>query len=116
MKSLVADGFKWRHNLDTVKTLVPMIYSLSHTDGPAWSLLGTTLHIAAAIGCHVYPKNPGNMHIIEAGERRRCWAALRMLYTIQSTCLGNIAPITITADVKLPADLDNDELAHGNPN
>lgn len=116
MKSLVADGFMWRHNLDTVKTLVLMIYSLSHTDGPAWSLLGTTLHIAAAIGCHVDPEYLGTMHTVEAEERRRCWAALRMLYTIQNTCLGNIAPITITANVKLPADLDDDELAHGSPN
>ncbi|KAJ2983860.1 hypothetical protein NQ176_g385 [Zarea fungicola] len=115
MKSLAADSFMWRHNLDTVKTLVLLIYSLSHTDGPAWSLLGTTLHIAAAIGCHVDPESLGNIHIIEAEERRRCWAALMMLYTIQNTCLGNMAPINVTANVKLPADLDDDELGCASP-
>ncbi|MGH8010588.1 MAG: fungal specific transcription factor domain-containing protein, partial [Candidatus Binatia bacterium] len=75
MKCLAADGFMWQHNLDTVKTLVLIIYSFSHTSGSAWSLLGATLNIAVAVGCHVDPIRLGtSITIVQAEERRRCWA------------------------------------------
>ncbi|KAJ9650763.1 hypothetical protein H2198_009940 [Neophaeococcomyces mojaviensis] len=107
MRCLSADHFMWRHNLHTMQTLVLLIYALSHAYGPAWSLLGTAQNIAVAIGCHVDPSHL-NVNQVEAEERRRCWAALMMLYTIQSTCLGNIVPIIHTAKVRLPLDLDDE--------
>ncbi|KAL4866627.1 hypothetical protein BDV12DRAFT_210355 [Aspergillus spectabilis] len=110
MRCLVADNFMFRHNLCTVQCLVLLIYAINHAQGPAWSLLGTTLHIAVAIGCAVDPERL-NVGRIEAEERRRCWAALRMLYTIQNTCLGNLMPFRIDSHVELPADIEDDELS-----
>ncbi|OJJ00693.1 hypothetical protein ASPVEDRAFT_51822 [Aspergillus versicolor CBS 583.65] len=109
MRCLVADNFMFRHNLCTVQCLVLLIYAINHSQGPAWSLLGTALHIAIAIGCAVDPARL-NVNRIEAEERRRCWAALQMLYTIQNTCLGNLMPFRIDSHVELPADIEDDDL------
>lgn len=109
MRCLVADNFMFRHNLCTVQCLVLLIYAINHAQGPAWSLLGTTLHIAVAVGCAVDPARL-NVNRIEAEERRRCWAALQMLYTIQNTCLGNLMPFRIDSHVELPADIEDDDL------
>ncbi|KAL4930239.1 Zn(II)2Cys6 transcription factor [Aspergillus undulatus] len=109
MRCLTADNFMFRHNLCTVQSLVLLIYALNHAQGPAWSLLGTTLHIAVAIGCAVDPARL-NVSRVEAEERRRCWAALQMLYTIQNTCLGNLMPFRIDAHVDLPADVEDEDL------
>ena len=110
MKALSADRFMWQHNLNTIKALVLLIYSLSHTNGPAWSILGSTLHIATAIGCHVDPLHLIGVSLVEAEERRRCWAAILMLHTIQNACLGILAPITVAANTSLPADLEDEEI------
>ncbi|GAD98601.1 hypothetical protein AN2780.2 [Paecilomyces variotii No. 5] len=112
MECLSADDFMSQHNLCTLQSLVLLIYALSHAGGPTWSLLGSTLHIAIAIGCSVDPDQL-NVGIIEAEERRRCWAALTMLYTIQSTCFGKIMPFRIQADVALPANVDDEDLIDG---
>lgn len=109
MRALVADQFLWRHNLQTLQALILLIYALSHAHGPAWSLIGTTLNIAIAIGCHIDPSRY-DVARVEAEERRRCWAALLMLYTIQETSLGIQAPIIIQADTRPPADIDDDDL------
>ncbi|KAL4762864.1 fungal specific transcription factor domain-containing protein [Aspergillus foveolatus] len=100
----------FRHNLCTVQSLVLLIYAINHAQGPAWSLLGTTLHIAVAIGFAVDPSRL-NVDRIEAEERRRCWAALQMLYTIQNTCLGNLMPFRIDSQVDVPADIDDEDLS-----
>ncbi|KAL4884972.1 fungal-specific transcription factor domain-containing protein [Aspergillus karnatakaensis] len=113
MRCLVADSFMFRHNLCTVQCLILLIYAINHAQGPAWSLLGTTLHIAVAIGCAVDPTRLNVTSNIETEERRRCWAALRMLYTIQNTCLGNLMPFRIDSHVNLPADIEDDDLSHG---
>ncbi|KAL3490011.1 hypothetical protein BJX62DRAFT_252185 [Aspergillus germanicus] len=114
MRCLVADNFMFRHNLCTVQTLVLLIYAINHAQGPAWSLLGTTLHVAVAIGCAVDPARLAGVDLVEAEERRRCWAALRMLYTIQNTCLGNLMPFRIEAQVDLPADVEDEDLTRLN--
>lgn len=110
MKCLAADEFLWQHNMYTLQCLVFLIYAINHAQGPAWSLLGTTLNIAVAIGCHVDPARL-DVTLIEAEERRRAWAGLMMLYTIQNTCLGSIGPFEITNDVRLPLDMEDDEIA-----
>ncbi|KAJ5758779.1 hypothetical protein N7520_005935 [Penicillium odoratum] len=109
MKCLAADNFMWQHNLQTLQCLILLIYAINHAQGPAWALLGTTLNIAIAIGCHV---DPGllNLKPIEVQERRRAWAGLMMLYTIQNTCLGNLAPFNVENNVQLPADVEDDEI------
>jgi hypothetical protein len=109
MKCLAADDFLWQHNLYTLQCLVFLIYAINHAQGAAWSLLGTTLNIAVAIGCHVDPAQL-NVTLVEAEERRRAWAGLMMLYTIQNTCLGSIAPFEITNNVRLPLDMEDDAI------
>jgi hypothetical protein len=109
MQCLTADQFLYQHNLQTVQTLVLMIYAMNHANISSWALLGMTFNIAVRIGCHVDPSRLG-LGVVEGEERRRCWAALMMLYTVQNTCMGNVAPQNITAEVELPADLDDDQL------
>ena len=82
---------------------------MNHASVSSWALLGMTWNIAVKIGCHIDPSKLG-LGVVEGEERRRCWAALMMLYTVQNTCLGNIAPQVIAADVDLPADKDDEEL------
>lgn len=109
MKCLAADNFMWQHNLHTLQCLILLIYAINHAQGPAWALLGTTLNIAIAIGCHVDPallKLPA----VEVQERRRAWAGLMMLHTIQNTCLGNLAPFQVNNNVQLPADVEDEDI------
>ncbi|KAH8434333.1 Zn(II)2Cys6 transcription factor [Aspergillus melleus] len=109
MKCLAADNFMWQHNLQTLQCLVLLIYAINHAQGPAWALLGTTLNIAIAIGCHIDPALL-NLHPVEVQERRRVWAGLMMLYTIQNTCLGNLAPFIVENNVQLPADVEDTDI------
>ncbi|KIV87931.1 hypothetical protein PV11_03446 [Exophiala sideris] len=109
IKCLSADQFMLQHNLYTVKALLLLIYAMSHTDGPTWPLLGLTLHIATAIGCHIDPRLL-DVGSVEVEERRRCWAGLKMLYQNQATCMGNLLPNPVSADVDLPADVNDDEI------
>ncbi|OQD69716.1 hypothetical protein PENPOL_c002G08725 [Penicillium polonicum] len=109
MRCLAADNFMIQNNLCTLQCLILLIYAIGHAGGPTWSLLGTTLHIAIGIGCSVDPDNL-DVSIIEGEERRRSWAALLMLYKIQSTCIGTTMPIHVQTDVTLPADVDDEDL------
>ena len=115
MRCLSADQFLWRHNLHTVQALVLLIYGLSHAHGPSWALLGTTFNICISIGCHIDPSQIG-LNPVRSEQRRRCWAGLKLLYTIQNACLGNLSPMRIPNNVRLPADLDDDEItSNGTP-
>lgn len=105
MRCLVADNFMVCHNLHTIQCLALLIYALNHAQGPAWSLLGTTLHIAISIGCAVDPAGL-NVDRVEAEEHRRFWAGLRILYTIQNTCLGNLMPFRMDALMALTLDTE----------
>ncbi|KAK5048567.1 hypothetical protein LTR84_005658 [Exophiala bonariae] len=109
MRCLSADQFLWQHNLHTMQALVLLIYAINHAHGSSWALLGATLNIGFSIGLHVEPSHLDLAPVLSE-ERRRCWAALMLLYTIQNTCLGNIAPQKIIATVNLPADIDDEQL------
>ncbi|OAL40103.1 hypothetical protein AYO20_00521 [Fonsecaea nubica] len=99
----------------TVQALVLLIYALSHAHGPSWALLGATFNICVSIGCHIDPSQL-NLDPVRSEQRRRCWAGLMLLYTIQNTCLGNIAPMKVIANVRLPADVDDDHITmYDNP-
>jgi hypothetical protein len=108
---LTADHFLWQHNLKTLQTLVLLIYSLNHAHAQSWPLLGLTYNIALALGCHVDPEN-FDMGLLEREERRRCWAGLMMMYTIQNTSLGNLDPRSPVNRVRLPADVDDQDLVN----
>jgi len=64
-----------------------------------------TYNVTIALACHIDP-SAFNVDPIQREERRRCWAGLMMLYTIQNTALGNPDPSwKISNDVQLPADV-----------
>jgi hypothetical protein len=69
-----------------------------------------THSVAIALGCHVDPQN-FELNPIQIEERRRCWAGLLMLYTIQNTILGNPDPSwPHNHQVQLPLDANDDEI------
>ena len=69
-----------------------------------------TYNVAIALACHIDPSNFG-LNPIQCEERRRCWAGLMMLYTVQNTAFGNQDPAwKISSDVKLPADVDDEAI------
>jgi hypothetical protein len=74
--------------------------------------LGMTYNVAIALACHIDPSS-FNLNPIQCEERRRCWAGLMMLYTIQNTVLGNPDPSwRMSYDVRLPADVDDTAITH----
>ncbi|KAI9818762.1 MAG: hypothetical protein M1827_007582 [Pycnora praestabilis] len=106
MKCLAADGVLWRHNIKTLQALVLLTYAINHSHGRTWVLLGLTYNVALALGCHVDPEN-FDLNPIQCEERRRCWAGLMLLYTIQNTSLGNMDPQRLQHQVRLPADVND---------
>jgi hypothetical protein len=112
MQCLAADQYLWRHNMHTLQALILLIYGINHSHGQTWALLGTAYNIALALGCHIDPDVFG-LDIVQCEERRRCWAGLSMLYTIQNTSLGILDPRSIPNDVKLPANVNDSDLMDG---
>ena len=106
MRCLTADQLLWRHNIKTLQALILLIYALNQSHGKTWVLLGMTYNIALALGCHVDPDNFG-LSLVKCEERRRCWAGLMMLYTIQNTALGNMDSQRLQHQVRLPADVND---------
>ncbi|RGP77723.1 transcriptional activator mut3p [Fusarium longipes] len=113
MKCLEADHYLWRHNMNTLQALVILIYGINQTHGQSWALLGAARNIALSLGCHVDP-TVFQMERIRVEERRRCWAGLKMLYTIQNTTLGILDLAHIPSTVKPPLDVNDNELVAGN--
>lgn len=114
MECLEADHYLWRHNIYTLQTLIILIYGINQTHGQSWALLGTARNIALSLGCHVDP-DAFNIGIVPAEERRRCWAGLNMLYTIQNSTLGHLDSSMPSSNVRLPLDVDDDQLSAGRP-
>lgn len=61
------------------------------------------------MGCHIDPEW-FSLGPIEREERRRVWAGLMMLYTIQNTSFGSLDQTQLPQDVKPPADVDDVDL------
>ncbi|KAK4073552.1 transcriptional regulator family: Fungal Specific TF [Trichoderma aggressivum f. europaeum] len=112
MSCLEADDYMSRHRLSTLQCLVLMIYAINHSQGSgsSWPLLGLTVHVAISLGCHVDGESLG-MNYIEAEQRRRCWACLKVLYMIQALCFGNVGLFALPKfQVRLPMDVDDDDI------
>lgn len=114
MQCLQADQFLWRHTICTLQTLVLLIYGINHTHGRTWALLGTTYNIAVALGCNVDPE-AFQLTLVEQEERRRCWAGVIMLFTIQNTSMGYLDQRVISHNVKLPMDANDADLSRESP-
>lgn len=109
MRSLAADGVLWRHNIQGLLALILLIFAINRSQGCSWPLLGMTFNIALGLGCHVDPARLG-LGRIECEERRRAWAGVLMLRTIQNDGFGSFSPCSESYSVLLPADIDDDNL------
>ena len=114
MRCLEADHYLWDHNVTTLQTLIVMIYGISHSYGQAWTLIGLAHNLARSIGCHVDPSG-FDLDVVECEERRRCWAGLKMLYTVQNTAMGHIGDAYAfePSNCALPAEVNDDDLISG---
>ncbi|GAD98220.1 hypothetical protein ARB_07724 [Paecilomyces variotii No. 5] len=109
MKCLAADGVMTRHSMNSLQALVLTLYARSHVNLPTWTLLGFTHHVAIAMGCHMDPSR-FNLGVLECERRRRTWAGLMMIYTIQNTALGSFGHRPFSQDTKLPSDVNDIDL------
>lgn len=131
MKCLSRQGVFWsKHNVQSLQALILLTYAMGHSQEPTWVLLGKhnliktyrlalyqdlldaemTYNIAVALACHIDPSK-FDLDPIQCEERRRCWAGLMMLYTIQNTIIGNPDPSRqISYDVGLPADVEDEDI------
>ncbi|KAF3892482.1 C6 zinc finger domain-containing protein [Trichophyton interdigitale] len=109
MQCLAADQVLSRHSMKTLQALVLLIYALTHSSQPSWVLIGMTHHVAIAMGCHLDPDN-FNLSLVEAEERRRCWAGLIMLHMIQKISFRNLDRQRLSRDVRLPLDANDLDL------
>ncbi|KAL4870024.1 hypothetical protein BDV12DRAFT_68853 [Aspergillus spectabilis] len=112
LRCLSADGVLSRHSINTLQSLILINYARLHRGLPTWTLLGFTHHTATSMGCHVDPERFA-LGPIEREERRRAWAGLTMLYTIQNTTYGNLNPNLASMAVKLPLDVNDVDLLTG---
>lgn len=109
LRCLAADGVISRHSINSLQAMVLISYVRAQRGLPIWTLLGFTHHIAISMGCHLDPERFA-LGPIEREERRRVWAGLMMLYTIQNTAFGSLQQQTLSQDVKMPADIDDIDL------
>ena len=66
--------------------------------------------MATALGCHIDPEN-FELDFIKCEERRRCWAGLMMLYTIQNTAIGSPDTMRpLSNDVRMPIDANDTDI------
>ncbi|KAI5250134.1 hypothetical protein E4T42_05039 [Aureobasidium subglaciale] len=111
MRCLEMDNYLWRHNITTLQALIILIYGINHSHGQSWTLLGSTYHMALSLGCHIDPAS-FNLNLVECEERRRCWACVMMLCTLQNTSMRNLAPHYNSShySVRMPADVNDFDL------
>lgn len=111
MRCLEMDNYLWRHNITTLQALIILIYGINHSHGQSWTLLGSTYHMALSLGCHIDPSN-FKLNLVECEERRRCWACVMMLCTLQNTSMRNLAPHYNSShySVRMPADVNDFDL------
>jgi hypothetical protein len=98
-----------RHSINSLQALILINYARVHRGLPIWTLLGFTHHVAISMGCHLDPER-FTLGPIEREERRRVWAGLMVLYTIQNTAFGSLDQQALPQDVKMPADIDDVDL------
>ncbi|GLA50472.1 hypothetical protein AnigIFM63604_006532 [Aspergillus niger] len=112
LRCLAADDVLSRHSINSLQSLILINYARIHRGLPTWTLLGFTHHVAISMGCHVdpdrFPLGP-----IEREERRRAWAGVTMLYTIQNTVFGHLGHHIPSQGVKPPLEINDVDLLTG---
>ncbi|KAH8669406.1 hypothetical protein BGZ61DRAFT_364461 [Ilyonectria robusta] len=110
MMCLSQDQFLVRHNLSTLEALLVLIHTISHGDGAehGWALLGSALNIGIALRCYV---DPGRTNLIERERRRRCWAGILILHTVQALVFRDI-DLSFLNNIKaqMPAEVNDEDI------
>ncbi|KAF9885289.1 hypothetical protein FE257_013090 [Aspergillus nanangensis] len=112
LRCLAADNVLTRHSINSLQSLVLINYARLLRGLTTWTLLGFTHHVAVSMGCHVDPERFA-LGAIEREERRRAWAGLTMLYTMQNNSFGSMDLRILSQDVKLPLDINDVDLLTG---
>jgi hypothetical protein len=90
LRCLAADKVMSRHSINSLQSLILIIYARIQCDLPTWSLLGFAHYTAICMGCHVDPERFA-LGRIEREERRRAWAGLRMLCVNQNVISSSLS-------------------------
>ncbi|KAJ5888749.1 hypothetical protein N7495_008790 [Penicillium taxi] len=109
LRCLAADSVMTRHSINSFQTLILVSYARLHRGLTTWTLLGLTHHIAISMGCHIDPDR-FTLGLIEREERRRAWACLMILFSIQNTAFGSLNQQMFAQQVRMPADVDDIDL------
>ncbi|KAL4889761.1 C6 zinc finger domain protein [Aspergillus ambiguus] len=109
LRCLAADGIVSRHSINSFQSLVLLNYARMQRGLTSWTLTGFTHHVAISMGCHIDPERFA-LGAIEREERRRAWAGLTMLYTLQNHSFGITVPCMLSQDVKPPLDINDVDL------
>ncbi|KAJ5884636.1 hypothetical protein N7495_009146 [Penicillium taxi] len=112
-RCLSADGSMDEWSINSLQALLITGFTKLHQGLPYWQLIGFTHYVAVSMGCHIDPK------IFEFGEikqeeRRRAWAGLMVLHSVQSPFSGSLHQRIFMEDVNLPADVDDIDLCVAN--
>ncbi|KAI5792032.1 fungal-specific transcription factor domain-containing protein [Geopyxis carbonaria] len=111
LRALVSSNFMSAPTLVAVQALLLLIYATnlsSDTTSTAHALLGLATALATALDLH---RPPRTHNAVEAEQRRRAWAALRMLDAVAASSFARPALILRGADaVGLPADADDADI------
>ncbi|KAE8423674.1 hypothetical protein BDV36DRAFT_290340 [Aspergillus pseudocaelatus] len=86
---LAQDRFLVHHDLNTLESILILIYTVSHNEGVerGWVLLGMALNMGVALRCNV---DSADRNCIERERHRRCWAGILMLHTYQAILFRDI--------------------------
>ena len=72
--------------------------------------LGIVLHTSIALNLHIDGRET-KFSVLEVEQRRRCWAGLLMLYTVQATAFGITDTMRLDVhQVSLPADVNDADI------
>ncbi|KAJ5891356.1 uncharacterized protein N7473_007584 [Penicillium subrubescens] len=109
LRCLAMDRIMTRHTVNSLQALVLINFACLHRGLFCSALTGLTYHVAISMGCHIHPER-FLLSPIECEERRRVWAGLMIVKTVQNNLFGILTPQNCTKDMILPADMDDADL------
>jgi hypothetical protein len=113
MTTLARENFLVRHDLNTLSTLLLLLYAISHLEGPerVWTLLGTALNMGIALKCHMNHQVTDNT---EKERRRRLWAGILLLHTYQAILFRDVdLSFLLNVQATMPMEVNDSNLQNG---
>ncbi|KAI1480147.1 hypothetical protein F4774DRAFT_379846 [Daldinia eschscholtzii] len=102
--------FMVRYDLNTLETLLIMIYGMCHSEGVdrSWVFLGAALNMAIALRCNA---DSPNQNCIEKQRGWRCWAGIRILHTYQGILFRDVdLSFLLTFRSPVPEDVNDSDI------